>query len=120
MKRDMTLLLQAERDKDFLRCERSGMSAAKIAERFGVDPRTVVRWRTRLGVNHAPPSTPHPMSDRALVEHLLDEGCSFQEAARTVGIDRSTVYRWFPDRRPWSKSEAGQFSAMVRHYGRAA
>ena len=120
MKRNMTLESQAERDADFLRCEQSGMTAAQIAERYGVTIRTVTRWRTRLGVNHRPPAIMHPVSDRALVERLLDEGCSFLEAARTVGVDRSTVKRWFPDREPWSRSEVGRFAWLVRRYGEAA
>ncbi|QWY84638.1 helix-turn-helix DNA binding domain protein [Microbacterium phage Footloose] len=120
MKRNMTLHSQAERDKDFLRCEQSGMTAAQIAERYGVTIRSVSRWRTRLGVNHLPPAYVRPPSDRALVERLLDEGCSFSEAARTVGVHRSTIVRWFPDREPWSKSEAGKFAAIVRRYGEAA
>jgi transposase len=120
MKRNMTLHSQAERDVEFLRCEQSGWSAARIAERFDVNIRTVQRWRTRLGVNRLPAPLQHPESDRRRAEFLLDEGCSFQETARTVGVDRSTIYRWFPGREPWSKSEAGRFSALVRHYGEAA
>lgn len=109
-----------QRDSDFLACERAGMSARQLAERFGVTDRTVQRWRNRLGVTHRPYIEKHPDSDRSMAEYLLDQGCSFLEAARTVGVSDMTIVRWFPDRKPWTKQECGEYAVMVRQLGRMA
>lgn len=119
MKRDMTADTQAERDQEFLRCDRAGMSIRQMAERFNVSPRTVERWRHRLGV--ARPIAPkRPESARLRAEYLLDQGCSFREAAITVGVSPKTISRWFPDRQPWTRQEVSQFAVMVRTMSRVA
>lgn len=120
MKRDMTTTSSAERDVEFLQCEQAGMSAAQMAERFNVSTRTIERWRNRLGVTHCAQTPRMPDSARRQAEYLLDQGCSFSETARTVGVSWKTIYRWFPDRHPWSRQEVVEFAVMVRAMGRLA
>lgn len=109
-----------QRDIDFLACDRAGMSARQLSERFGVTDRTVQRWRKRLGIKHRQYVQKHPKSDRDLVEHLLDEGCSFAEAARTVGVAASTIRQWFPDRKPWTRQECSEYAVLIRQLGEIA
>lgn len=109
-----------QRDVDFLACDRAGMSARQLAERFGVTARTVQRWRKRLGVKHRQYVEKHPKSDRAMVEYLLDEGCSFTEAGRTIGVSDVTIRRWFPDRSAWTKQEVVEYAVLIRQFGKVA
>lgn len=109
-----------QRDVEFLACDRAGMSASQLSERFGVTARTVQRWRKRLGIKHRQYVEKHQDSDRNMAEYLLDEGCSFQETARTLGVSDMTIYRWFPDRKPWSKQECAEYAVLVRQMGRLA
>ena len=87
---------------------------SEIAESFHVTERTVVRWRTRMGVNLREPATPHSLGDRERARQLLDEGCSRAEVGRTLGVAGRTVHRWFPDEPGWSKAQAGAHGVMVR------
>lgn len=106
-------------DEDvFLWCERSGMSARGIAERFGVTTRTVVRWRNRMHLSHAPATERHPDEDREIARRLLEDGCSFLEAARTVGVSQWTIRRWFPDATAWTKQQASEHAAFIRRMNR--
>lgn len=106
-------------DEDvFLWCEHSGMSAQQIAERFGVSSRTVVRWRNRMHLGHIPRHEPHPPEDREVARRLLDDGCSISETAKTVGVSRPTIRRWFPDATPWTKQQASQHAAFTRRMNR--
>lgn len=109
-----------QRDVDFLACERAGMSARQLAERFDVTSRTVQRWRKRLGIKYRQYVQKHPASDHEMVEYLLNEGCSFAEAARTVGVSDTTIYQWFPDRKPWTKQECADYAVLIRQMGRLA
>jgi transposase-like protein len=45
---------------------------------------------------------------------LLQDGASMEEAARSVGISSHTVRRWFPDARPWTRAQVGEYAAMCR------
>lgn len=112
--------LDSEWEAEYLGCEQAGLSATQIAERFGVTERTVVRWRAQTGRRKQTASPRRPASIRAAAERLLDDGCSFAEVARTVGVDRTTLHRWFPGRQAWTPIQAGQFAAMVRLGGMAA
>jgi len=90
-----------------------GMSSRKIAAALGVDQRTVLRWRKRVGVSLGPVAA-RPQVDRDHVRQLLDDGCSIAEAARTVGVHPHTVTRWFPDAPRWTPRERGQMAALMR------
>ena len=107
-------------ERDFLACEQAGMSAREIAERFKVSTRTIVRWRTRAHLNHAQPSKPHPPGERELARRLIEDGCSFKEAAATVGVSWRTIRRWFPDAHAWTPTQVGEHAALMTRIGRMA
>jgi len=94
--------------------DRAGASLAQIATAFGVTIRTASRWRLELNLQHEPAHIPRPASDRERAAELLDEGCSFEEAARTLGVTGPTIRRWFPDRSAWTREEVGTFSVQAR------
>ncbi|MAP64021.1 MAG: hypothetical protein CMH34_09835 [Microbacterium sp.] len=103
----------------FIELDARGLSAAEIADIMHVDPRTVTRWRHAAGRSKAPAAVRRDGDVRARALALLDEGASFAEAARTVGVCRSTIARWFPDRRAWTRMEAGRWSAQIRDLNEA-
>jgi transcriptional regulator with XRE-family HTH domain len=112
--------LDSEWLAEYLGCEQAGLTAAEIAARFGVTTRTVSRWRTRLDLNRMPAPVKRPASAHELAERLLDDGCSFEETARTVGVARKTIIRWFPNRQPWSKAQVGEYVGAIHHWRAAA
>lgn len=80
---------------------------AKPEDIEGIDLRKVVRM-----IHGVPDSVNWPsVSNYIRARQLLDDGVSLGEAARTVGIDRSTVRRWFPGR-GWAPH--GGSSAFIR------
>jgi len=99
---------------DFLTLQRTGATAAVIAERLGVTPRTVVRLRSRHGV--AQPYARHaPVNDewKARVKDLLDDGASISDVCRTLDTTHDTVKRYFPDA-GWTKTMASHYARAVR------
>lgn len=106
-------------EAQFIRCEQAGMTASQIATRFGVTTRTVQRWRASLGVTHRQ-SVAYPQRVHSQIEQLVDGGCPIKEAARTVGVSATTAYRWLPDRERWTRSQVGEYAAMIRQFGRVA
>ena len=109
-----------DRLAEFIRLDRSGLSARQIAERMHVTSRTVVRWRTQAGLSHRPAKirTPDVLRERA--RQIIEDGGSFQEAADTIGVRQQTVRGWFPDIPAWTKSQAGAYAVMVRRLNKVA
>lgn len=109
-----------EREARILASFREGHNNPRIAETFNVTERTVTRWRNRYNMKLRPSevSQPHPPSDRRRAEELLDEGCSFYETARTIGVAARTIYRWFPDREPWTHAQVVEHAVISRTMGR--
>lgn len=120
MTRNITAAIQSGRVAEFLRCEQAGMSASEIAARLNVTKRTVTRWRQRHHLSHCPPQPKRPESVHEAAERLLDQGCSFSEAGRTVGVSASTIAKWFPERHAWSHQECVEFAVLVRTLGKVA
>lgn len=116
----MTPELIAEREATVTTCLRMGMTNTQIAERYNVTLRTVSRWRTRLGQNGRPAVTKHTQSEHDHALYLLDEGASFADVARTIGVSRRTIYRWFPDREPWTRSQVVEHISMTRAFRKVA
>lgn len=48
------------------------------------------------------------------MRRLLDDDCSYSEIARTLGIHRSTVAAYFPNR-GWTPRQGGKFAMEVRY-----
>lgn len=94
--------------------ERADRSQREIAEAFGVSTRTVMRWRGRLGLSKAAPIPAYPQEAHDRARGLLDDGCSFKETARSLGVSRKTLRRWFPDRQPWTHEQAGALAVQAR------
>lgn len=94
----------------------AGYSAPQIAQRLGVNVRTVTRWRNSTSRSRAKPIV-RPESDREHARRLIDDGCSFAEAAETVGVTASTIRRWFPDARAWTPREAGLWRQALYGFG---
>lgn len=107
-------------EERFRALDGEGRSLREIAAAFGVSTKSVSRWRSRLGLTKEPPAVPRPQSDRDRAAALLDDGCSFSEAARSLGVAPTTIARWFPDRKPWTPVQSGEFSSMIRWAGRGA
>lgn len=94
---------------------RCGRSAREIAMTLGVAPRTVYRWRSLAGVAKLPSRRITP-EEWDIAERLLDEGASYSEAGRTIGVWGCTVGKHFPGR-GWSEEESIAFATMVRVLG---
>ncbi|QWY79698.1 hypothetical protein PP637_gp70 [Arthrobacter phage Persistence] len=100
---------------DFLRLHKQGLSAAQLAERFGITQRHVTRLRSELGVSKTEPHHSRRMDEAALATAaaLLDEGASLKEVGRTVGFDEVTIARHFPGR-GWDRTTIGQHAKAIR------
>ena len=91
---------------------RDGRSAADIAVALRVTERTVQRDRGALGI--AQPTHERISAEKlARAEELLDDGCSYKEAARTVGISTWAITHYFPGR-GWTPGEVGQWNALCQ------
>jgi hypothetical protein len=64
---------------------RSGLTAREIADRLGITQRSVFRLKAAAGLTR--PHRPMTPDELTTAEHLIDEGASLREAART--LDRS-------------------------------
>ena len=103
----------AERRERVQEMTRNGMTVIRIAEALGVTDRTVTRDRVALGI--ANPVAIH-MTDhqRATARQLLNDGCSYNEAARTIGMGGQAVRRAFPGH-GWTRRQGAQWGLFVRH-----
>lgn len=50
---------------------------------------------------------------QARAEALLDDGCSYRETARTLGVDHTTVRDHLPGR-GWTRQQVGSWAAGSR------
>jgi DNA invertase Pin-like site-specific DNA recombinase len=108
--------------EQFVKLQASKLTARQIADRMGCDPRTVQRWRSRLGL--AEPARPFagkpiPAERMAQVRSMFDDGASKAEVVRTMHVSRQTLARYFPDD-GWTPTEGGEYAAMVRQLNRLA
>lgn len=92
---------------------REGWSAAQIGQRLGITDRSVLRHRAKAGVSLTGPATPLSADELEWVRELLADGCSRNEAARTVGRATSTIARYFPDS-GWSREQTNAYLAALR------
>lgn len=99
-----------------LRLHRQGMTAPQIAAELKVDPRTVQRWRARLGVGQpvspyvGKPVTPERLS---AAEKLLADGASMNDVVATTHMSRHTLRNNFPNA-GWTRSQAGIHARLIR------
>lgn len=93
---------------------KQNQTATTIAEIVGVTTRTVTRVRSRQNANCE--YWPHVMLTAEQIttaEHLLDDGASYTEVARTIGIGWDAVEMRWPGR-SWTKKQCGQHRALLR------
>jgi DNA-binding CsgD family transcriptional regulator len=91
---------------------RLGWSAGEIAAAVGISERTVTRHRVNAGISRANPPRLSVDELRAARE-WLEGGCSYSEAARTLGRDPRTLARRLPGY-GWDHREGGQFGSYRR------
>ncbi|AHN84097.1 DNA binding protein [Mycobacterium phage Hawkeye] len=90
----------------------NGLNSKEIASLTGISQRTVHRYRVKAGIgqdNTLAHLTPEQI---AFGERLLDDGCSYQEVARTLGVrDVSVANRW--PGRGWNALQAAEYRRLV-------
>lgn len=88
------------------RLTRAGHSAAEIAVRLNITPRTVQRDRRATGTSQLEP-VPMTDAEHAIVQRLLADGASCAEAARTIGRSKTTILRHYPEH-AWTRAQVGE------------
>lgn len=101
-----------ERREQVAQMTRDGVHAHEIAKVLGVAERTVVRDRRATGTAKPPPRPLTPQQ-LALARQLLDDGCSYAEAARTVGASTTAIAAHFPGK-GWTPIQGGMWGTYVR------
>ncbi|ABD58272.1 DNA binding protein [Mycobacterium phage Phatniss] len=109
--------LTPEQVQTILLMTREGCSAKHIGEVVGCSARTVVRVRAAGDARLASPEQFVPLSQeqKDFAQYLLDDGAPYREVARTLGVSRTTVEKYFPGY-GWSKKQAAEFRALVKKF----
>lgn len=103
---------------------RNGWSGAQIADELGMSTRTVSRVRSRAGVA----SFRHRKLTEAetqFLRQLLEDGCTYGEAARTIGRRVGVIKKHFPgydctrEQQIEAARLARNFNRLVRDWERA-
>lgn len=84
-----------DRREHVVRMCAEGLNDLQIAQVFHVSERTIERDRERLGLTQ-PTSHQWTADELRLASNLLDDGCTYSEVARTIGVARDTVRFRFP------------------------
>ena len=92
-----------------------GQQAKELAKILDISEKTVRNWRTKPKPVwiHGKLQVPQVKLDEA--EGLLDDGASYYEAARTVGIRSETLRQHFPGR-GWSQEQVIDYAVTVRKF----
>jgi len=91
-----------------------GMTASEIAALLKVSTRTVVRYRQMTGCSH--PVGRHMTADEVVkAGELLDDGCSYEEVARTLGVSSWAVAARYPGR-AWTRSQVSALGNLHRRF----
>lgn len=103
----------AELTRKIAALTRQGHTANDIAVQLRITPRTVVRHRARAGVakTRAPFITDAQL---AQARQLMEDGCSREETARTVGISVASLTHHIPEFPLWSRAEASTYARACR------
>jgi hypothetical protein len=86
----------AARDNEIAELVFKGLRPPQIAERLGVNERTVYRAKKRRGIPPTRKMAP-PMSEHEIgyARRMLEDGASFGEVARTLSRDLKTISKRF-------------------------
>lgn len=102
----------AARRAQVVELTRAGHSAAEIAVILGITERRVTSHRSEAGIAQ-PPRDPLTADQLARAAELLDDGCSYNEVARTIGCGYSVIRRRFPGR-GWPPGKAASLMQFER------
>jgi transposase-like protein len=106
-----TRAFSAERQQRIEELCRQGLTADTIADMLQINPMTVYRAKRRAGMCTPRRDASEDVKLRA--KQLLHDGCSYQEVARTIGFDASSVVRWFPGFQ-FTPRQAGHAAVLAR------
>ncbi|AEK07823.1 DNA binding protein [Mycobacterium phage Yoshi] len=110
--------LTPEQVQTILLMTREGCSAKHIGEVVGCSDRTVVRVRAAGDARLASAQfVPLSQEQKDFAQYLLDDGAPYNEVARTLGVSRTTVEKYFPGYR-WSKKQAAEFTVLAEKFRR--
>jgi hypothetical protein len=100
--------------EEYARIHRPDLSTVAAAERLGVNPRTITRFRARLGLSQEHHGATRRLTPEELarVEAMLNDGAPVREVERTFGMCWRTVTKHFPGR-AWNRSQIGQYARVV-------
>lgn len=92
----------------------AGKSYTEIAALMNTNTRTVHRYkRDVLKMPMTIQQRRYTDEEKAQAERMLDDGASYNEIERTLGVKARTVSRWFPGR-GWDPREAVTYRHMMR------
>ena len=87
-----------------------GLSSKQMAETLGCTETTIFRIRKQLGISPGQRMTPEL---REKVQAALDEGQSWMEIQRTLGVQHSTMKKHFPGT-AWTKEQTKEHVSEVQ------
>ena len=91
-----------------------GHTAEQIAVQLGCSASAITKIRHELGIQN-PQHRPIPPERKARIEAMLDDGCSYAEIRRTLGVTHETLQRHFPGR-GWNREQQNDFIRATRTY----
>lgn len=94
-----------------------GLSVRDIAARWGISPAYVREVLVEIGAVKPGVQTPR-VAETTLerMRDMVDDGCSFHEIARTLGVDRRTITRHFPGHQ-WTQSQGAVYRNLRKKFG---
>lgn len=97
---------------------RQGMTAREISEICGITTRTVVRDRHDVGI--AQPVARRLTADEVkIAEDMLEDGASYSEIARTLGVHLTCISKRWPGR-GWTYAQTNDHIRALRQAGMIA
>lgn len=94
---------------------RQGLTVETIANKFGLNVRTVQRARQLAGMSK--PMNFASEDEKLQAKVMLADGCSYEEVGRTLGRASSTIAYWHPGFQ-FTGQQKGEASAMARKLNR--
>lgn len=100
---------------------KGGRTIPQVAEIVGRSPRTVERMRLRYGLSKPSPKCGKRYTKEELAgfQAMIDEGMSFDEIAKTTGVNWATLNRWFRGQ-AWPPEKVSQYGNAIRRIKKQA
>lgn len=109
-----------ERRRKVEEMTRAGVSTEDIARALRVSCRTVTRHRKATGTS-TQRHVPFTAEELQTIRELLEDGCSYRDACRTVGRTKDStkaVARKLPGY-GWNRQQIADYATALRHARRA-